>query len=283
MLRTPRIKATIRHLATHTSGLAYEFWCAEETAHLQAIGSGGVLAASKLQTTLLNDYPMITEPGTRWAYGVSIDWLGLVVEAVSGMKIMDFLRANLLDPLGMKDTDAIVRDDMKDRLASVNLRGVNGSFTVFPVDPPATSDTFGMGHALYSTARDYAKFLRMILNKGELDGQRVLSASAVAQLLADQTPTGLVFREAVTTSPLSANFNPHPEVPKSHAFAFLRFDADVHGARRAGSVGWAGVCNSHYWIDPSSGIAGLFMTQTLPFAEAPYMVAYEAFERAAYA
>lgn len=283
VLRAPKVKATIRHLATHTSGLAYEFWQADQAGYLQATGSGGVLAASNLQATLLNEYPMITEPGTRWAYGVSIDWLGLVVEAVSGMKIMDFLRANLLGPLGMTDTEAVVQPHMKDRLATVSLRGADGAFTAFPVEPPATVDTFGMGHALYSTARDYAKFLRMILNRGTLDGQRVLSEAAVAQLLANQTPAGLGVEDLVTVSPLSASFHPFPGVAKTHAFAFMRVEADVPGMRRAGSVAWAGVCNSHYWLDPSAGIAGLFMTQTLPFVESPYMAGYEAFERAAYA
>lgn len=282
VLREPRVKATIRHLATHTSGLEYEFWCAEQARYLQATGGGGVLAATDLQATLLNDYPMIKDPGTRWAYGVGIDWLGLVVEAVSGQKVMDFLKTNLLGPLGMTDTDAVLRADMSSRLASVSLRGADGVFGPFPVEPPATSDTFGMGHALYSTPRDYAKFLRMILNKGALDGQRVLREDAVAQLLANQTPGGMELTELVTVSPLSASFLPFPGVAKTHAFGFMRVEGDVPGMRRAGSVAWAGVCNSHYWIDPASGIAALFMTQTLPFVEAPYLAAYEAFERAAY-
>ena len=240
-----------------------------------------MLGATNLLTSLQNDYPMITHPGTRWGYGPSIDWLGLVVEKVSGQDIMGFLRANLLGPLGMKDTEATVRADMKGRLASVSFRGADAAFSAFPVEPPLTADTWGMGHALYSTPNDYARFLRMVLNKGGLDGQRVLSEAAVATMLQNQLPNGLTFQPLNSVSPLSASFNPFPSIAKSHGFGFLRVDCDVPGMRRSGSVAWAGVCNSHCWIDPSSDIAGLFMTQTLPFGEAPYMAAYEAFERVA--
>ena len=281
--RAPAVKATVRHLATHTSGLAYEFWQAEEARFLQSIDRPGVLGSAHLKTTLLNEYPLMTDPGTRWGYGVSIDWLGLIVEKISGQSIMDFLKANLLHPLGMRDTDAVLRDDMKSRLAALALRGTDGELGDFPVEPPATSDTFGMGHALYSTPNDYTKFVRMILNRGTLDGQRVLGEAAVAQMLANQMPAGLAFDKLVSASPLSADFDPFPGIAKSHGFGFMRVDADVPSMRRAGSVAWAGVCNSHYWIDPASGLAGVFMTQSLPFVEAPYMAAYEAFERAAYA
>lgn len=282
VFEAPRVKATVRHLATHTSGLEYEFWCKDEADYLQRTGGAGVLGATNLLTALLNDYPMITQPGTRWGYGPSIDWLGLVVEKISGQDIMRFLRANLLDPLGMKDTDATVRADMTGRLASVSFRGADAAFSAFPVEPPVTADAWGMGHALYSTPNDYARFLRMVLNKGSLDGQRVLSEAAVEKMLQNQMPNGLTFQQLDSVSPLSASFNPFPAIAKSHGFGFLRVEGDVPGMRRSGSVAWAGVCNSHYWIDPSSDTAGLFMTQTLPFCEAPYMAAYEAFERAAY-
>lgn len=283
ILRAPRRKATVRHLATHSSGLAYEVWQEEQSRFLQVTGGTGALGSTNLQATLLSDYPMLTEPGTRWAYGVSIDWLGLVVEAVSGQPIMDFLKANLLDPLGMTDTEAVLRDDMARRLAAVHLRGPDGLFGPVQVEPPATTDTFGMGHALYSTPRDYAKFLRMVLGKGESGGHRVLSEGAVARMLANQLPGGLRFQAMTPASPLSARFDPFPDVAKTHGFGFMRVESDVPGMRRAGSVAWAGVCNSHYWIDPASGMAGLVMTQSLPFAEAPFMASFEAFERAAYA
>ncbi len=280
--RAPAVKATVRHLATHTSGLEYEFWQPAQARYLQSINRPGVLGATHLKTTLLNEYPLMTDPGTRWGYGVSIDWLGLIVEKISGKGIMEFLKENLLHPLGMTDTEAVVRDDMKPRLATLALRGATGELGDFPVEPPTTSDSFGMGHALYSTPNDYTKFVRMILNRGTLDGQRVLSEEALSQMLANQMPGGLEFERLVSASPLSADFDPFPGIAKSHGFGFMRVDADVPGMRRAGSVAWAGVCNSHYWIDPKSDMAGVFMTQSLPFVEAPYMRAYESFEQAAY-
>ncbi len=282
VFRAPKTKATIRHLATHTSGLEYEFWRPAEAAYLKATGGRGILASTNLQSVLLSDYPMMTDPGTRWGYGVSIDWLGLVVERVSGQKIADFLRSNIFAPLGMKDTDVVLRNDMKGRLATASFRGADGSFGAFPIAPPATTDSYGMGHALYSTPRDYAKFLRLMLGRGTLDGRKVISEAAAAEMLKNQMPAGLAFQDMVSVSPLSADFKPFPGIVKTHGFGFMRVEGDVPGMRRAGSVAWAGVCNSHYWIDPVAGIAGLFMTQSLPFVEAPFMAGYEAFERATY-
>ncbi|WP_157836601.1 serine hydrolase domain-containing protein [Paracidovorax oryzae] len=282
VFRAPKTQATIRHLATHTSGLEYEFWQPGEAAYLKATGGRGILASTNLQAALLSEYPMMTDPGTRWGYGVSIDWLGLVVERVSGQKIADFLRTNIFDPLGMGDTDVVLRDDMKSRLATVSFRGADGKFGAFPLAPPATTDSYGMGHALYSTPRDYAKFLRLILNRGSLGDKKVISEAAAAEMLKNQMPDGLNFQDLISASPLSADFKPFAGIPKTHGFGFMRVEQNVPGMRRAGSVAWAGVCNSHYWIDLQSGIAGLFMTQSLPFVETPFMAGYEAFERATY-
>ena len=140
-----------------------------------------------------------------------------------------------------------------------------------------------MGHALYSTAPDYMRFLRMVLNKGVLDGNRALSVASVAVMQADQTQ-GLSFQKMVTTvPPITADFDPFPGTPVTHSFGFLRNEVDSPGRRAAGSLGWAGLCNTHYWIDPARDVAAVFMTQSLPFAEARVMRAYEAFERGVYA
>jgi methyl acetate hydrolase len=275
-LRAPRVQATIRHLATHTSGLEYEFWNAGIARYLRITGHPGMLTGLK---AALN-YPMASDPGTRWGYGMGIDWLGQVVEAVDGRRIDVFCAQEIFDPLGMTST-GFEADPA--RLAGMYIRAPDGHFAPFDLAPPSQPEVYGMGHALYSTAPDYMRFLRMILNKGVLDGNRVLSEASVAVMQTDQM-RGLSFQKMVTAVPLiTADFDPFPGAHVTHSFGFLRNEADIPGHRAPGSLGWAGVCNTHYWIDPARDVAAVFMTQSLPFAEARVMRAFEAFERGVYA
>ena len=278
-LRAPNSKATVRHLATHTSGIEYEFWSGDVAAYLEKTGHPTVI--SGLNASLF--YPMTSDPGTRWGYGPSTDWLGRVVEAVSGKRIDAFLKAEVFDPLRMADTDVEVRDAMAGRLAGVKARGEDGVFGDFDLAPPSEPEFYGMGHALYSTPQDYMRFLRMFLNKGALDRARVLSEAGVARMLENQMGP-LSFEKMVTVAPpITADCDPFPDIRCTHSFGFLRNEEDVPGRRHAGSQSWAGVLNTHYWFDPTADLAGLIMTQSLPFVEPRFMKTYEAFERAAYA
>ncbi|MBO9406425.1 beta-lactamase family protein [Shimia sp. R9_1] len=275
VMRAPETTATIRHLATHRSGLEYEFWNPDVGRYLEATGHPSVLSGTKASLS----YPLMYDPGDRWGYGPSIDWLGQVVEALDGRRIDQFCREEIFDPLGMNDT-AFEPDAFADRLSEVRARGEDGSFMPFDLAPPPQPEVYGMGHCLYSTAPDYMKFLRMLLNKGALDGQRILTEGAFAEMLEDQME-GKTFQKMVTIAPpVTADV----ELPEgtTHSFAAVRFEADVPGRRKAGSQSWAGVCNTHYWVDPASDVAGLVFTQSLPFVEAPYLRTYEAFETAVY-
>jgi CubicO group peptidase (beta-lactamase class C family) len=227
-------------------------------------------------------YPLTSDPGTRWGYGIGIDWLGQVVEAVDGRPIDQFCREEIFEPLGMGNT-AFEPDGMEGRMSDVSIRGEDGKFAPFEIAPPPKPEFYGMGHALYSTAPDYLRFLRMVLNGGELDGNRVLSAEVLEQMLADQM-RGLEFRPMISVAPpLTADVNLFPGEKVTHGFAFMRNEVAVPGKRSAGSMGWAGVCNTHYWIDPAKDVAAVIMTQSLPFVEPPLLRTYDAFERAVYA
>ena len=276
VLRPPTTTATLRHLATHTSGLEYEFWNADMAKYLEVTGAAPILSGTKAGLS----YPLMTDPGTRWGYGPSIDWLGQVVEAVDGRRIDAFCQAEIFDPLGMSST-AFEPDALTDRLADVAIRGEDGKFGPFDLAPPPKPEVYGMGHALYSTAPDYLSFIRMVLNKGELNGNRVLSEASIDQMLSNQMQ-GLTFQRMVTTAPPITADVVLPD-GTDHSFAFVRFEADVPGGRRAGSQSWAGVLNTHYWIDPASDVAAVIMTQSLPFVEEPYMRTYRAYEEAVYA
>ncbi len=188
VMRPQKTTATVRHLMTHTSGMEYEFWNPDVPRYMEATGHPTVLSGLKVSLA----YPLTTDPGTRWGYGPSIDWLGQMVEAVDGRRIDAFCRDEILGPLGMNDT-AFEPDALTDRLCQVNMRGEDGGFGPFDLSPPAQPEFYGMGHALYSTAPDYLTFLRMVLNRGELNGARILSQAAWEMLCADQM-NGLTFQ-----------------------------------------------------------------------------------------
>ena len=277
-LRRPRTVATIRHLATHTSGLEYDHWCAPALRYAQLTGTP--LPPSGRMESLR--FPLMFDPGTRWGYGMSTDWLGRVVEAVDGRRIDRFCRDEIFAPLGLEDT-RFEPDGLAHRLRPVFRRSRDGGLREVAIAPPAQPEFYGMGHALYSTAADYLRFLRLILNRGTLDGTRLLSPAAVTALCADQM-RGLTVPPMRSVMPqVSADVELFPGLRITHGLAFPRYEAAVPGRRGAGSLGWAGICNTHYWIDPGRDVAAVLMTQLLPFAEPRMLRVYDAYERAVYA
>ncbi|MFV9502985.1 MAG: serine hydrolase domain-containing protein [Oscillochloridaceae bacterium umkhey_bin13] len=279
ILRAPHNQVTVRHLATHTSGFVYQFWNATMPKYMEVTGHPTIL--SGLKASLF--YPLLFEPGTQWDYGIGIDWLGQVVEAVDGRQIDAFCRDEIFGPLGMTDTDFEPTERLANRLASVKIRGEDGNFADFSLAPPSQPEVYGMGHNLYSTAPDYLRFLRMFLNRGQLDGNRVLSEAGVATMLANQIGDLRVGKLMTVAPPLTADAEFYPGVPKTHSFGFVRVEQDVPGRCSAGSQIWAGVLNTHYWFDPARDLAAVIMTQSLPFVEPPFMDVYERYERAVYA
>jgi CubicO group peptidase (beta-lactamase class C family) len=278
ILRAPRVDATVRNLATHTSGLVYEFWNQDVLRYQADTGAPGILSGLK---SALN-YPLQFEPGERWDYGIGIDWLGQVVEKVDGRRIDQFCLEEIFDPLRMNDTRFEVEPHMAPRLASVSSRGEDGKFVDFPIAPPSHPEFYGMGHCLYSTGPDYIRFLRMFLNKGALDGARIVSETGLESMLANQIGNIQIARLKTAMPPVTADAEFFPGFAKSHSLGFLRFDQDIPGMRHAGSQGWAGVLNTHFWWDPKADLAAVLLTQSLPFVEPRFGATYEKFERAAY-
>ena len=279
VLRAPGTRATMRQLATHTCGLEYELWNGDMARYLEVTGHPDILSGH--EASLM--YPMMTDPGTRWGYGIGIDWLGQVVEAVDGRRIDAFCREEIFEPLGMERTAFELDGALSADLCDLFARGEDGLLAPFELAPPPQPDFYGMGHCLYSTAPDYLRFLRMVLRGGELDGNRILSEQGVADMTADHMQ-GLTLEKLVTAAPeLTADFEPFPGTRVTHCFAFMRNEEAIPGRRSAGSLSWAGLCNTHYWLDPARDIAAVIMTQSLPFVEERYMATYDAYERAVYA
>jgi methyl acetate hydrolase len=278
VLRAPKTVCTVRHLASHTSGLAYEFWSDDLMRYRKIAGHPSVMTG-KLAAL---PYPLLFDPGTRWGYGIGIDWLGRVIEAVSGERINAFCRREVFEPLGMDSTAFEMEPTLAARLSPAFVRD-GDEFLAKRMAPPANPGFYGMGHALYSSAGDYLRFLRMLLRGGELDGTRVVSAETCAMLLANHTGALAIEPMRSVLASNSHDVDVFPGTRKSHSLAAIRVEEDVPGMRSAGSQGWAGVLNSHWWIDPQRDIAAVFMTQLAPFADPQLMAAYERFERAVYA
>ncbi|MEX2521116.1 MAG: serine hydrolase domain-containing protein [Paracoccaceae bacterium] len=278
-LRAPRTKATLRHLATHTSGLVYEFWNAPQAKYMAATGAPTILSGLKAS---LKSYPLAFDPGTAWGYGVGVDWLGQMIEAAVGERIDAYCKKRIFDPLGMADTCFEVPQSMRARLVEAYMHTPDG-WRPHEIAPPANPEFYGMGHALYTTGPDYLRFLRMLLMNGSLDGEIVLQPQTAAMLFANQIDDLSATKMISTAPPLSADVDFFPEQENKFSLACLMNTADIPGKRRAGSQSWAGVLNTHYWLDPASGVACVIMLQHLPFVDENCLEIYDEVEQAVYA
>src|SRR5471030_506338 len=272
-VRPAATKVTVRHLFTHTSGLAYGFTSAIDRDFKPR--DGEKYAAG----------PLLFEPGTQWMYGTSVDWLGRLVETLSGKSLEEYFRERIFTPLGMADTFYNVPEAKQARRVTVHRRQdgrADAPLTEQPNSPQRPSTTFGGGGGLLSTAGDYIRFERMILNGGTLDGARILSAASVALMARNQI--GAVGVRALKTAQpdVSMDFSFIDDGKDKWGLGFLITTAHVAGKRSAGSLSWGGIDNTYFWIDPARGIAGVVMMQFLPFADTRALAIYDIFERGVY-
>lgn len=277
--RPPARPITLRHLLTHTAGFGYEVWNAEIRRYVQATGmpshTTGLNAA--LETALLFD------PGERWNYGIGIDWVGKAIEAASGQKLGAYLQDHLLGPLGMNDTAFLIRPDMRSRLAKVHKRDENGRLVPLPQFEIVQNPQFeGGGGGLYSTIGDYARFMRMILNRGMVNGEAILRPETVALMSRNAMGDCRVVEMKSISPERSLDIEFFPGVEKSWGLSFQINESAAPTGRPAGSLSWAGLANCYFWIDPVNGIAGAYMTQMLPFADTLSLPLYLDFEAAVY-
>jgi methyl acetate hydrolase len=278
VLRPPRTRATIRQLITHTAGLGYWFWNRDIDRYEQVTGTPNIMPGSDAVFTS----PQLSDPGTRFEYGINIDWLGRVTEAVSGQPLDAYFRDNITGPLGMTNTTAKMTDAQRANSAPVHVRGEDGSWTVTGIDWAQQPDYRGGGHFLYSTPRDYLAFQRMLLGGGKLGDVRILDQATVKEAFTNQIGE-LDFPAAIATAhpELSADVNLGPDL--KWGLGLLLNQAQQPGMRAAGSGAWAGMFNTHFWVDPASRVTGSIFSQTLPFAEPAAFQLYADFEQALYA
>jgi len=277
--RVPKTAPTVRQLLTHTSGFGYEFFDAKLHDY---VASGAIPSMFQGSDGFLKA-PLVFDPGTRWEYGISMDWAGRIVEKVSGQNLEAYFHQHIFEPLGMADTFYNVPAEKQARVAAVHMRQADGSYQEPPPQPiKATQEFFG-GAGLYSTASDYMKFMRAILDGGKLGGKRILKAETVAQMSRNQVGE-LSLVELRSFAPQFAADPVHvPGSLDKFGLGFAINSKAVEGGRAAGSLSWAGIFNTFFWIDPSRKTCAVILMQTLPFSDETMNWVVEHFERAVYA
>jgi methyl acetate hydrolase len=275
---TPATKpVTLHHLLTHTSGFAYDTW--DESMLKYNMLHGGPAAGVVAPLT-----PLIFEPGTRWQYGTSVDWAGRLVEAVSGLTLEQYFQRNILQPLGMKDTTFIFPREKFDRLVTSRRRMPDGSLKEDARTVPVPPKEFNGGGGLFSTAPDYVLFMQMILRHGR--GQQkdqILQPQTVALMTANQIGNVSAGRLKTFRPTVSSDVDFHPGATDGFTYGFLINKTAYPGGRSAGSLAWAGVENTFYWIDPMRSLCAAVMMQFFPFVDKEAVGLLSDFEKAVYA
>jgi len=282
LLRPPKRPIALHHLLTHTSGFTYRLWDAEAIKYGIAVEKVPAPERFKLPRT-----PLMFDPGERWQYGTSIDWVGRIVEQVSEEPLEAHFKKYIFEPLGMEDTTFEITPAQHMREASGHRRQPDGSLKAEPMEPapkPAAAPRHHSGGGgIYSTAPDYLTLIRMLMHGGAFDGARILRPETVA--LMGQNQIGPVQAGILkTTRPqVSNDVDFFPGISLKWGFGHMINMQPLPEARSAGSMTWAGIYNTYYWIDPKKRVAAVFMTQVLPFADERALRVYRQFERGVYA
>ena len=276
--RPPKQAVTLRHLLTHTSGFAYEIWSNDILAYQEAKGIPQITTCENAALTT----PLLFDPGERWDYGIGIDWAGKMIEAVTGQRLGQYMKENIFEPLGMDDTAFRITPAMQDRIATVHVRGEDGSWLAMEFTVEQNPEFEMGGGGLYSTVSDYLKFIRMILNNGAANGQRLLRPETVQAMSANSIGNSCVVKLSTAMPPYSNDAEFFPGMDKTWGLTFMINNEVAPTGRTAGSLGWAGLANSYFWIDPATGIGGAYLTQILPFADEKSLPLYLDFETAVY-
>ncbi len=278
-LRAPKREVTTKHLLTHTGGFGYDFFNKTYAQLAEKKGQHSVITASK--AALMT--PMLFDPGEKWEYGSNLDWVGQVIEGITGQRLGEVLQTRIFDPLGMRDMTFALNDGLRARLASMHARNEDDSLVPMDFELPSEPEVHMGGHGLYGTVGDYMRFIRMWLNDGRSEHGQVLKPETVRMAeLNHLGPNKVTMLPGVIPS-LSNDAEFFPGQSKSWSLAFMVNDEDAPTGRPAGALGWAGLANLFYWIDRKNGIGGFWATQILPFGDPASFVGYMNLETAVYA
>jgi CubicO group peptidase (beta-lactamase class C family) len=262
------------HLLTHTAGLTYAYHHhhpVDEIYRLAGYDFGTSPKGDDLAATVRKwaELPLVFQPGSGWNYGVSTDVLGRLVEVVSGMPLDEFFRTRILDPLGMDDTEFWVPEERQDRMATCYVpgrEGVRPHPTRLATPPTRPPQLLSGGGGLTGTAGDYLRFCQLLLNRGELDGVRLLGSRTVDYMVRNHLPGGAEL-ESFARSPSVETV--YDGVGFGLGFSVVLDAVSNKVLRSPGEYSWGGAANTLFWVDPAEEIAVVFLTQLLPSGRYP--------------
>src|SRR5215472_7750712 len=277
-LRAARAQITLRHLITHTAGFVYDIWSPDVARYVAHEAMPNIFSCQNAALLL----PLVFDPGERWEYGINIDWVGKAVERVSGRRLGDYFSEHLFGPIGMRDTGFKVTAERRSRLVGMHSRGDDGALMPMEFELPQEPEFEMGGGGLYGTAADYLAFERIFLTEGRANGSQILRPDTV-RLMAENAMGGLNVRALPAAPPYSNEAEFFPGMIKKWGLGFMISTAQVPGGRSPGSLAWAGLGNTYFWIDPAKGVAGVILMQLIPFADPKALALLSGFERAVYA
>ena len=277
-VREPKRPITLRHLLTHTAGFTYDIWSADMGRYQEHHGLPGIIECKNV--TLMT--PLLFDPGERWEYGINIDWAGKAVEKVTGKRLEGYFKDHIFGPLGMRDTGFVIRPEQRARLATMHARQPDGGLAAIEFEMPQDPEFYMGGGGLYSTAPDYLVFLQMLLHGGSFKGTRILEPATVAEMNRNHIGD-IVVTELKTAIPASSNDAEFfPGMVKKWGLAYMIGTEEAPTGRSGGSLAWAGLGNTYFWLDPTHKVTGLILTQVLPFADKKVLDLFGEFEKAVY-
>jgi CubicO group peptidase (beta-lactamase class C family) len=265
---------SIRDLLTHTSGLTYGFM--ERTNVDAAYRKLGVADRTRRGYTLrdmaetLAELPLEFSPGMRWNYSVSTDVVGHLIELISGQPLDAYLREHVFEPLDMRDTGFVIRDEQLPRFAANYERQADGTLKL--IDDPERSQYrectfFSGGGGLVSTAPDFFRFTAMLRNRGELDGVRLLGRKTVELMTMNHLPGGQDLTQLAQAGMFTET--PYAGVGFGLGFSVMQSPARAHILGTPGEYAWGGAASTAFWIDPVEDLIVIFMTQLMPSSSYP--------------
>lgn len=276
ILRPAAGPVLLRHLLTHTSGFAYTIWDPLLTRYSE------YLEKTKAPPSHLD--PLMFDPGTRWEYGTSMDWTGRLVEAITGQTLEAWFQQEILQPLGMQDTSFIFPKEKFERLVTEYQRDDSGMLKAKPRKLPGPPKSFNGGGGLYSTPEDYVRFMQMFLQRGKGPGDtRILRAETVDLMTVNHIGDLSAGKLKTVTPQTSSDMDVHPGHTDGFGYGFLINSVAYDGGRSAGSLAWAGIDNTFFWIDPHRRLCAVIMMQFLPFCDQQAVGVLQDFEHAVYA
>jgi CubicO group peptidase (beta-lactamase class C family) len=277
-LRPARNTITVRHLLTHTSGFTYSIWSENLSRYEKVTGMPDIGYSMNGAFKA----PLEFEPGERWQYGIGMDWVGKLVEAVTDQSLEVYFREHIFTPLGMSNSGFLISGAQKRQVATMHNRQTDGSLKPAPFDINQRPEFFMGGGGAFSTPRDYMALLQMLVNSGTFRGERILRADTVATMFQNQIGDFQVTEMKTAQPAWSNSFDQFPGTPHKWGLSFdINTQPGPHG-RSAGSISWAGLLNSYFWVDPVRRVAGALFTQILPFYDPRVVDLYGQFEQGLY-